>query len=55
MQNKNLKCQKRAALAMESVHSNRKPNKDRSWYQEWGIAVISLTTLLFVRIWSLGL
>ena len=27
----------------------------RSWYQEWGVAVIDLTMLLFGRMWIWGL
>jgi hypothetical protein len=31
------------------------PDLYRSWYQEWGIAVIGLTMLLFERMWIWGL
>ena len=34
---------------------NRNSSSDRNWYQEWGIAVIDLTMLLFERMWIWGL
>jgi hypothetical protein len=42
----------RLALVMMSVHSCK--TLRQNWYQEWGIAVIVLTMLLFERMWGWG-